>query len=386
MEKISKIFAREILDSRGDPTIEVELATDKRNVISSVPSGKSVGSHEAVELRDQDPSRFGGMGVLKAIESVNSKIAPVLVNQNIENQKAIDNLLLQLDQTPHKSKLGANAILGVSMAVCKATAQAAGKPLYYYISQISANNNLKIPFPMFKFIDGAKHAGNNLEIQEYMAVLKEERFSESYRKSSEMIHRLKSTLKDKGFGIGVGDEGGFAPMIPSDKDALDLMMSLEDVKIALDMAGVVPEKLPIETIISQYPIVSLEDPAGEDDFFNWANLTQKYSDKIMLVGDDVFATNSERLNKGFELHLANAVLVKPNQIGTVTEAVEFVGLAQKNNYKVVVSHRSGETEDTFIADFAVGVGADYVKFGAPIRGERVCKYNRLLRIEESLSD
>lgn len=385
MEKIVSLKAREILDSRGDPTVEVELETQNSHVIASVPSGKSVGSHEAVELRDNDPKRYNGLGVLKAVESVNSQISPVLLNQDISKQKQIDDLLIQLDQTTHKSKLGANAILGVSMAVCKAASNCAGIPLYSYIANLMGNITIKIPIPMFKLFDGAKHAGNKLEIQEYMVVFSENKFRENYRAASELLHRLKIILRDKGLGIGVGDEGGFAPMLASDKDALDLIVSLGNLKIALDMAGVVPQNLPVEEIVSKYPVVSIEDPAGEDDFFNWADLTQKYGTKIMLVGDDIFATSVERLKKGFELRLANSVLVKPNQIGTVSETIEFVKLARENNYKVVVSHRSGETEDTFISDFAVGVGADFVKFGATCRGERVCKYNRLLRIEEQLN-
>lgn len=385
MEKIVSVKAREILDSRGDPTVEVELETNNFRVISSVPSGKSVGSHEAVELRDNDPRRYNGLGVLKAVRSVNTIISPVLLNQNITDQKQIDDLLIQLDQTAHKSKLGANAILGVSMAVCKAAANAVGVPLYEYIAQLSGNGELKMPLPMFKVFDGAKHAGNKLEIQEYMVVFFKKRFYENYRLASELLFKLKKMLRDMGLGIGVGDEGGFAPMLENDKAALDFLTSLGDLKIALDMAGVVPEDLPVEKIISDYPVISIEDPSGEDDFFNWADLTQKYGSKILLVGDDIFATNVDRLKKGFELRLANSVLVKPNQIGTVSEAIDFVNLAKKNNYKVVVSHRSGETEDTFISDFAIGVGCDFVKFGATCRGERVCKYNRMLRIEERLN-
>jgi len=385
VEKIVYLKAREILDSRGDPTVEVELQTEKSHVISSVPSGKSVGSHEAVELRDNDSSRYDGMGVLKAVESVNSQISPVLLNQDASSQRQIDDLLIQLDQTTHKSKLGANAILGVSMAVCKAASNSAGIPLYTYIARLSGNSIIKIPIPMFKMFDGAKHAGNKLEIQEYMVIFSQSEFRENYRLASELLHRIKIILRDKGLGTGVGDEGGFAPMLENDKEALDLISSLGDLKIALDMAGVVPQNLPIEEIVNKYPVVSIEDPAGEDDFFNWADLTQKYGSKIMLVGDDIFATSVERLKKGFELRLANSVLVKPNQIGTVSETIEFVNLARKNNYKIVVSHRSGETEDTFISDFSVGVGADFIKFGATCRGERVCKYNRLLRIEEKLN-
>lgn len=384
MEKIVDLKAREILDSRGDPTVEVELVCENFSSIASVPSGKSVGSHEAVELRDGDESRYSGMGVNKAVSSVATEIKSAVIGQDAEDQRKIDELLNRIDGTPHKSRLGANAILGVSEAVCKVGAQKAGKDLFEYIGDLSANKLFKMPIAMFKLLDGAKHADNRLEIQEYMVLFEGVTFKESYRKASEMFHRLKEMMREKNLGIGVGDEGGLAPMLSGDGEALKLIASLGQQKIALDFAGIVPKTLSLETIVSQYPVVSLEDPAKEDDFFNWADITQKYGNKLMLVGDDIFATNVQRLNKGFELHLANSVLIKPNQIGTISEAIEFVKLAKSHNYRTVVSHRSGETEDSFIADFAIGVGSGFVKFGGTCRGERTCKYNRMLRIEEKI--
>ena len=386
MEKILSIVAREILDSRGDPTVEVELQTEGGiKTIASVPSGASVGSHEALELRDADQSRFGGLGVLKAIENIKLVIAPALVGQDIENQAQIDQTLIGLDGTTHKSKLGANAILCISLAVCKAAAQKKRLPLYQYIGALSGNNTFKIPKPMFNFFEGAKHADNNLVIQEFLVIPDKENFKEDYRHASEIFLNLKKILKNRGVGVAVGYEGGFAPMLPqADDDAIKLIKEAGDEKIGLDMAGIVPNGLSIEKLVNEIGIVSLEDPADQDSWDEWADLTRKYSAKTMIIGDDIFATNIDRLKQGIEKKVANGVIVKPNQIGTITEAIQFTKLAKTNNYKIIASHRSGETEDTFIADFAVGVGADFAKLGAPSRGERICKYNRLLRIEEQI--
>jgi len=281
--------------------------------------------------------------------------------------------------------LGANAILAVSIAASKIFAAQMNTDLFRYIAKISSNQILKIPKTMFNFIEGAKHADNNLSIQEFLVIFDQETFKENYRFASELFHKLKKVLVDNNLGTGVGHEGGFAPTLASDEEALRILSSLGNIKIALDLAGVVPQNLSVDTIVNQYPVVSLEDPAGEDDLSIWEDLTRKFSQKIMLVGDDIFATNIERLKMGTEKHIGNAVIVKPNQIGTVSETINFVKLSKQSNYKVIVSHRSGETEDTFIADFAVGVNADFVKFGAPSRGERISKYNRLLRIEESIN-
>jgi len=385
MANISKILAREILDSRGDPTIEVELELDNgMKSIASVPSGASVGSFEVVELRDTDEKRFGGKGVLKAIGSINKTIAPAIIGQKADNQVELDKTLNDLDGTEHKSKLGANAILAVSLAICKAAAVNKAQPLCKYISGLSGFKATFMPRPMFNFIEGAKHADNNLEIQEFMVIPMAKTFKENYQIASEQFHELKKILKDRKFGVAVGHEGGFAPNLESDEQALQLLKELEGVKIALDMAGVLPKGMMIDDILVKYPIVTLEDPYGEDDWQNWSDLMKKYKSNILIIGDDLLATNKKRLEEAITKEAVNAAIVKPNQIGTVTEAIEFSKLAKSNNMKLVVSHRSGETEDTFISDFAVGVAAEYVKLGAPSRGERVCKYNRLLRIEEDL--
>jgi enolase len=385
MSKITAIKAREILDSRGDPAVEVELKTERTTTIASVPSGASVGSHEAVELRDNDKERYGGLGVLKAVENVNSTIAKALIGLDCTKQSEVDKALVILDGTAHKSALGANAILAVSIAVCKAAAIENDLPLYQYIGRLSSVNKFLIPTPMFNFIEGAKHAANNLAIQEFLSVYDQEKFSDSLRYASESFHSLGRIMKQKMLGNGVGFEGGYAPNHLSDAAALSLLVECGCRKLALDMAGVVPNGLTVDSIVANYPIISLEDPIEEDDWDGWTEVTAKHGSKIMIVGDDVFASNSDRLREGVKRRAANAVIIKPNQVGTVTEAIEFTNLARENSYKLVVSHRSGETEDSFIADFAVGVGADFVKFGAPSRGERIVKYNRLLRIEEGLA-
>lgn len=385
MEKIIAIKAREILDSRGDPTVEVELETENHiKTIASVPSGASVGSYEAIELRDNDVSRYNGFGVLSAITNIKNVIAPAIIGMDIENQEMVDKTLIDLDGTPHKSKLGANAILAVSMACCKATAIKMQIPLFQYIAKISGISP-KLPKPLFNFIEGAKHADNNLVIQEFLVIGDKDSFKQNYQEASEAFHRLKDILKERGLTIAVGHEGGFAPNLPSDEDALRLLKESSPNKIGLDMAGVVPKTLTIDKIVTQYPVYILEDPAEEDDISAWAEITKTYGQNVLIVGDDVFSTNTQRFTEGVEKGVANAVIVKPNQIGTVSEAIQFAKLAKEKGYKTIVSHRSGETEDTFISDFAVGIGSDFAKLGAPSRGERVSKYNRLLRIEEMIS-
>ncbi len=385
MNKIISIKAREILDSRGDPTVEVELETDNHiKTIASVPSGASVGSYEAIELRDNDPQRFGGKGVLKAVGNVNTTIGPALVGVETSNQKAIDDTLVSLDGTPHKSKLGANAMLAVSIAVCRAGAIEKRIPLYKYIQQLSGTSSPKLPLAMFNFIEGAKHADNNLVIQEFLVIPENEKFADNYRVASEVFHSLGKILKNRGLGSAVGHEGGFAPSLPSDEDAFRLIQEAGQLKMALDFAGAVPNNLPLDKIASTYPVISFEDPVPEDDFDGWRDVMQKFGSKILIVADDVFASNTERFKEGMAKGVANAVIVKPNQIGTISEILEFVKVARESKCRLVVSHRSGETEDSFIADFAVGIAADYAKLGAPSRGERVSKYNRLLRIEEEL--
>jgi len=385
MANIGKITAREILDSRGDPTVEVELELDNEvKSIASVPSGASVGSFEAIELRDQDENRYGGKGVLKAIESIKKTIAPALVGQSVAKQVEIDQTLNDLDGTEHKSKLGANATLAVSLAVCKSAAVSRKIPLYTYISELSGQKTRYIPRPMFNFIEGAKHADNNLEIQEFMVIPLGNDFNQNFQIASEQFHSLNKILKDRKLGVAVGHEGGFAPNLESDEQALQLLSELQNVKIALDMAGIVPKGMTVDDILAKYPIVSIEDPCGENDWQNWSDLMKKYKENILIVGDDLLATNISRLKDAITKASVNAVIVKPNQIGTVTDTIEFVKLAKSSGLKTVVSHRSGETEDAFIADFAVGIGSEYVKFGAPSRGERVSKYNRLLRIEQEM--
>lgn len=385
MEKIIKIFAREILDSRGDPTVEVELETESSiHTIASAPSGASVGTNEALELRDADTNRYSGMGVLKAVKSVNETIAPALVGFDVEDQQGLDETMISLDGSAHKSNLGANAILAVSVAACKAGAQAKKIPLYKHIGELSGTGEMKLPLPMFNFIEGAKHADNNLKIQEFLVITEDETFAERLRHGSELFHNLKTIIKNRGLDIAVGHEGGFAPNLPGDEDALKLLVESGAKRIGLDFAGVIPENLTVDYITTNYPVNTLEDPVEETNWEEWSSVTANMGQKALVIGDDIFCTNVERLNEGFEKKVANAVIVKPNQIGTVTEAINFANLAKKNNYKLVASHRSGETEDTFIADFAVGIGADYAKLGAPSRGERVAKYNRLLRIEENI--
>jgi len=383
MEKIESIKAREILDSRGDPSLEVELETQNHiKTIASVPSGASVGSYEAVEIRDNDLSRYNGQGLLKAIDNVTKTVAPALVGVDVEDQQTIDQLMIDLDGTGHKSNLGANATLAISTAACKAAAIKQGIPLFKYISNISGTTQSKLPVPLFNFIEGAKHADNNLTIQEFLVIGSKKTMRENCQEASELFHKLGDLLKDRGLTVAVGHEGGFAPTLPSDEDALRLLQQTGATMLGLDLAGVIPKGVTLNKLVSTYPIKMLEDPAEEDDFDYWAEITQAFGKEILIVADDVFSSTTSRLEMGHEKGVANAVIVKPNQVGTISETIGFVKAAREKGYKMVVSHRSGETEDTFIADFAVGIGAEFAKFGAPSRGERVCKYNRLLRIEE----
>ena len=407
MSKVQNVKALEILDSRGNPTVEVEMTTDTGIVVTaSVPSGASTGSREALELRDKD-SRYKGLGVTKAVNNVNTIIKQGIVGMEL-NPVNIDNKLIELDGTETKSKLGANAILAVSLCVVKAMAKEQNKELY----DIMSGGKVSIPIPMMNILNGGKHADNNLDIQEFMIVPVVKTFKERVRCGSEIFHTLKSILKDQGFATGVGDEGGFAPNLANNTMALDLIVKAiteagykpgVDVFIALDVAAselyengkykldgnllTVDEMIDFyQTIIKKYPIISIEDPFFEDDFESLARLTAMFGDKIMLVGDDYFVTNSKYLQKAIDCKAGNAILLKANQIGTVTEMIKTISLAKKNNYKMIISHRSGETEDTFIADFAVGLNIPFIKTGSLSRGERIAKYNRIMRIEDKLNN
>lgn len=385
---IKQVLAREILDSRGNPTVEAELILENNlRFLSSVPSGASTGTHEAVELRDNDSNRFLGMGVTKAVQNINQTLGPALISKNPKNQNELDKMFLSLDGTPHKSKLGANAILALSQTIAKAGAAVSNLPLYQYFGELIGNSGpYFIPTPMFNVINGAKHADNNLQIQEFMIVpTGQDPYKEKLRRGTEVFHLLKKTLKNRGLNTAIGDEGGFSPNLPTDEDALQLIVETAQIDIALDLAGIVPEGFDFEQIIQKYPIIALEDPAEEDNFDEWQVINAKFGQKIMIVGDDVFVTSPDRLKIGIEKKLANAILIKPNQIGTITETIEVCQMARGANFKIVASHRSGETEDTLISDLAVGLGCEYLKTGAPSRGERVAKYNRLLRIEEQLA-
>lgn len=409
MSIIARIKAIEILDSRGYPTIETEVVLQSgARGIASVPSGASTGSFEAVELRDGG-DRFLGKGVLTAVSNVNEIIAPKLIGENALFQEYIDQLLLFLDGTPNKSNLGANAILSVSLAVCKAAADYYQMPLHRYIGGM---NNTKLPKPMMNILNGGVHADNKIDIQEFMIVPSQDlAFKDYVIMCSTIYHVLKKNLKVDGLNSNVGDEGGVAPNLSSTKEALDYIMSAiesagyipgKDIKIALDSAATefydnglyliegeskTSDQMIefYENLITNYPIVSLEDPLAEEDWEGWQALTQKLGNKVQIVGDDLFVTNQTRLGKGIELEAANAILIKPNQIGTLTETLDTIKLAKENGFNVVISHRSGETDDTFISDLSVGVSAHYIKTGAPARGERVAKYNQLIRIEEDFS-
>lgn len=408
MADIMHVFAREILDSRGNPTVEAEVHLDDFSVgIAGVPSGASTGVHEAHELRDGG-DRYQGKGVLEAVKHVNNEIADKIVGFEADDQRVIDQTLIELDGTENKSKLGANAILGVSMAVAKAAAESSNLPLYRYIGGPNAH---LLPVPMMNIVNGGAHADSGVDVQEFMiAPIGAETFAEALRLGAEVYHSLKAVVKSKGLSTGLGDEGGFAPSVGSTKEALDLIVEAikkaglepgKDIALALDVASsefykdgkyhfeggehTAEEMVKVyEDLISSYPIVSIEDPLQEDDWEGYTNLTAKIGDRVQIVGDDFFVTNPARLAKGIEEKAANALLVKVNQIGTLTETFDAVDLAHRAGYRTMMSHRSGETEDTTIADLAVALGCGQIKTGAPARSERVAKYNRLLRIELEL--
>ena len=417
---IEEIKALEVLDSRGNPTVQVEVITEEgTNGVAMVPSGASTGSFEAVELRDGDKSRYLGKCVLKAVENVNKIIAKELEGMNVFEQAEIDKKLIEIDGTENKGKLGANATLGVSLAVARTAANSLGMSLYKYIGGVNAKT---LPVPMMNILNGGKHADNTVNIQEFMIMpVGAKSFSECLRMSAEIYHTLKKVLKAKGLATGVGDEGGFAPNLSSDEEALKLIVEAiskagykpgEDVVLALDVASTEmydeakkigkegcyyfwkTEELKTEDemieyladLANKYPIISIEDGLAEEDWEGWRKLTEKLGNKLQLVGDDLFVTNIKRLQKGLDNKIANSILIKLNQIGTLTETLDAIELAKKNGYTAVVSHRSGETEDTTLADVAVATNAGQIKTGAPCRTDRVAKYNRLLNIEAELGD
>ena len=414
--EIVDVLGREILDSRGNPTVEVEIYLEDGTVgRASVPSGASTGVHEACELRDGDKERYLGKGVLKAVENVNNEIAECLVGMNVLDQTAIDKALIELDGTPNKTKLGANAILGASLACAKAAAESLGTSLYNYIGGVNAK---QLPVPMMNILNGGAHATNNVEIQEFMIMpVGATSFREALRMCAEVFHQLKTTLKENGTpAAGVGDEGGYAPNLKKDEDAFKCIVAAiekagykpgEDFMIAIDAAvsdwynaetGCYDLPKAKKTMTKQqmvnmwkkfadnYPIISMEDCMGEDDIEGWQMLTKALGDRVQLVGDDLFVTNTERLKMGLENKIANAILIKVNQIGTLTETLDAIQMANRAGYTAIVSHRSGETEDTTIADIVVGTNAGQIKTGAPSRTDRVAKYNQLLRIEEELDE
>ena len=414
---IENVEGMQILDSRGNPTVQVKVTLESgAEGVAMVPSGASTGSFEAVELRDGDMQNFNGLGVGKAVENVNKKIAKTIIGENVFDQKYIDDQMIKLDGTPNKSKLGANAILGVSLAIARAGANSLQMPLYKYIGGI---NSYKMPLPMMNILNGGKHANNNLNIQEFMIVpAGADSFKEMLQMCVEVYKVLKEVLKKRGLVTSVGDEGGFAPDLENDEEAIELILEAigkagfkdgKDFKLALDVASTEMHEAAkkinkegyyfwktdiyktkaemIDYIIdlaSKYPIMSIEDGLAEEDWKSWKELTKRIGDKIQLVGDDLFVTNPKRLQKGIDEEVANAILIKPNQIGTLTETLETMNLAKENGYNTVISHRSGETEDTFIADLAVALNAGQIKTGAPCRTDRVCKYNRLLNIEHKI--
>ena len=413
MALIENVHAREILDSRGNPTLEVEiLLEDGSSARAAVPSGASTGAFEAVELRDGDKSRYGGKGVEKAVANVNDIIAPEVIGFDASDQRGLDRLMIGLDGTPNKGKLGANAILGVSLAAAQASAESAGLDLYQYIGGPNAH---VLPVPMMNIMNGGSHADSNVDIQEFMiAPIGAKSFREALRMGAEVYHSLKAVVKERGLSTGLGDEGGFAPNLDSNREALELIVEAiekagykpgEDVGLAMDVAS--SEFFDADTktykfegeardndymvkyyeqLIKDFPIVSIEDPLSEDEWDHWKALTEEIGDKVQIVGDDFFVTNPERLAKGIELGAANALLVKVNQIGTISETLEAVEMAHRNGYRTMTSHRSGETEDTTIADLSVATNAGQIKTGAPARGERINKYNQLLRIEDQLGE
>ena len=406
MSKIKDIVAREILDSRGNPTVEVDVYLESGIMgRAAVPSGASTGMREALELRDKD-SRYLGKGVLKAVHNVNEIIKPALIGKDALNQKEIDTIMIDLDGTENKTKLGANAILGVSMAVLRASANYKNEPVYK-----CGINALTLPVPMMNIINGGAHADNNIDFQEFMIIPEADTIHERIRIGAEVFHNLKAILKERGYVTAVGDEGGFAPNLGSTREALDFIMEAikkagyvpgKDVNIGLDVAAsefyedglynVEGKKLTTNQLIdmfinlvNDYPIISIEDPVDENDWVGFRSITEKLGDKVQLVGDDLFVTNSKYLQMGIDNKAGNAILIKVNQIGTITETLETINLAKKNGYKTVISHRSGETEDTTIADLAVGLDLGQIKTGSMSRTDRMCKYNQLMRIEEELS-
>ncbi|MFA5125261.1 MAG: phosphopyruvate hydratase [Patescibacteria group bacterium] len=416
MTKIKSVKAREILDSRGNPTVEVEVCLDNgKKAWAGVPSGASTGSREALELRDGDKRRYGGQGVLKAVKNINTVIAPKLIGLDPAKQKEIDELMLKLDGTENKSKLGANAILGVSMAVARVAAFSQNKSLYVYLHKKYWNSSrMSFPVPMMNIMNGGAHAGWSIDIQEFMVMPQQKNIKEAIRCGAEIFHVLKKLLAKAGYPVTVGDEGGYAPKLTGNEKAMGLIVSAirgsgykpgQDVRIAIDSAAseffddkdkhydmkadkkTRTSKEMIKMYgewIKKYPIESLEDGLAEGDWQGWADLTQALGRRVALVGDDLFVTNSKILQEGINKKVANAILIKLNQIGTLTETVEAMKLAQKNNYKLAVSHRSGETPDDFIADLAVASGAEYIKTGSLSRGERVAKYNRLMEIWDEM--
>ncbi|MBF7081680.1 phosphopyruvate hydratase [Desulfallas sp. Bu1-1] len=409
---IVDITAREILDSRGNPTVEVDVLLEDGTLgRAAVPSGASTGAYEAVELRDGDPARYKGKGVLKAVENVNEQIAPEIVGFDALDQVGVDLTMIDLDGTPNKGKLGANAILGVSMAVARAAATSLGMPLYRYLGGAGAR---LLPVPMMNILNGGKHADNNVDIQEFMVMpVGAQDFAGALRMGAEVFHTLKGVLKQKGMSTSVGDEGGFAPNLGSNEEALAVLVEAieaagyrpgEDVALAIDAASTefykdgkyvlagegisytAAEMVDCYTrLVEKYPIISIEDGLAEDDWEGWKLLTRRLGNKVQLVGDDLFVTNTERLARGIESGVANSILIKLNQIGTITETLEAIEMAKQAGYTAVVSHRSGETEDATIADFVVAVNAGQIKTGAPSRTDRVAKYNQLLRVEEELA-
>lgn len=415
---ITRIHAREILDSRGNPTIETEVTVEtettgkKSTARAAAPSGASTGEFEAIELRDGG-GRYGGNGVQQAVENVNTRIAKALIGRNVLRQENLDALMLELDGTENKGKLGANAILSVSLACAKAAAKALQMPLYRYVGGVNA---VTIPVPMMNILNGGAHSDNNLDVQEFMILpIGADSITEGIRWCAEVYHHLKKILKNRGLSVAVGDEGGFAPDITNEEEAIQLIMEAitkagyscgrgKQFMISLDAAasewkGNAPGEYYLpksgkryttdelivhwEKMIRRFPIYSIEDPLDEEDWDGWKRLTEKVGDKVILVGDDLFVTNPVRLNKGISMGCGNAILIKPNQIGTLSETMEAIRMAKEHGYETIMSHRSGETEDTTIADLSVGLGSDLIKTGAPCRGERTAKYNRLIRIEES---
>ena len=405
---IKNIIAREILDSRGNPTVEVDVILESGTIgRAAVPSGASTGEREALEMRDGDKKRFGGKGVLNAVKNVNEKIKPVIIGMDVFDQYSIDSAMLELDGTKTKSNLGANAILGVSMACLKAAAKEKKMPLYKYVGE-----GTTLPVPMMNILNGGAHADNKLDFQEFMIIPQRDTIHERVRVGSEVFHALKSVLNERKLSTGVGDEGGFAPDLESNTEGFELIMEAikkagyepgVDVKLAIDVAAsefysdgkynLVGEGRSLTTdelidfykeLVSKYPIISIEDPVDENDWEGFAKITEELGNKVQLVGDDLFVTNKECLQKGINLKAGNAILLKVNQIGTITETLETIKLAKENGYKTIISHRSGETEDTTIADLAVGLDLGQIKTGSMSRTDRICKYNQLMRIEEEL--